>query len=399
VWNGIINLANGCTKLGGVAVGYFGFIPVYVPSWQNHRKQLNPSFNQQVLDEYMTVFNRQSRILMKDLECMVGKPPFDHKLLIERGALRTICGSVFGVKIDHDVEDFLKSYQNLFDLVTLRVLNPLRFFDFINERTKLYRDMSGYSDKVLKFSEEVLEKRIEEMKKMSPDELTKLSELKFKPFIDLLLQNKTFSHQQIIDEMTTMIVAGFETISTLLFFMLVILGTYSDVQEKIFNEIQEVFGDSDLDVTKDDLQKLKYTDAVIKESLRFSPIVPLIARYLTKDIQLKNRVLKKGFVCIILLYGALRHPMWGPDSEQFIPERWMDPDRLAKSPHAFAAFSFGKRNCIGKTYSFMAIKVQLVHFFRRYKVQADYSKLKMKINIIVKPESGHNISIQYRQKM
>ncbi|VVD01222.1 unnamed protein product, partial [Leptidea sinapis] len=47
-----------------------GLIFGSVPSWQNHRKQLNPSFNQQVLDGYMNVFNRQSRILMKDLECM-----------------------------------------------------------------------------------------------------------------------------------------------------------------------------------------------------------------------------------------------------------------------------------------------------------------------------------------
>lgn len=49
----------------------------------------------------------------------------------------------------------------------------------------------------------------------------------------------------------------------------------------------------------------------------------------------------------MLPYGVHRNSMWGNDSDQFRPERWFDENRSSAS--AFAAFSFGKRICIGKS--------------------------------------------------
>lgn len=40
--------------------------------------------------------------------------------------------------------------------------------------------------------------------------------------------------------------------------------------------------------------------------------------------------------------------MWGADANEFKPERWLDPAFLPDKPNAFATFSLGKRNCLGK---------------------------------------------------
>ena len=53
---------------------------------------------------------------------------------------------------------------------------------------------------------------------------------------------------------------------------------------------------------------------------------------------------------MIGVHGLLRHPMWGPDTEQFKPERWLQPDSLPDHPSINAAFGLGKRNCIGNRF-------------------------------------------------
>ncbi|VVC87109.1 unnamed protein product [Leptidea sinapis] len=86
------------------------------------------------------------------------------------------------------------------------------------------------------------------------------------------------------------------------------------------------------------------------------------------------------------------------DADQWIPERWLDHQRLPTNPHAYAPFSFGKRNCIGKAYAFMSLKVMFVHFFRGYKVFSNFANVKLKLDTVLRPHSGYEFSIQYRNK-
>ncbi|KAI8436297.1 hypothetical protein MSG28_004340, partial [Choristoneura fumiferana] len=60
----------------------------------------------------------------------------------------------------------------------------------------------------------------------------------------------------------------------------------------------------------------------------------------------ENYKLPAGCHCTIGIWAILRLPIWGPDAEQFRPERWLEPDSLPKSPGAYCSFSLGKRNCI-----------------------------------------------------
>jgi cytochrome P450 len=59
-------------------------------------------------------------------------------------------------------------------------------------------------------------------------------------------------------------------------------------QEKVINELRRIFGDSDRDATYDDLQKMKYMEQVIKETLRLYPSVPGICRKLDVDVRISE---------------------------------------------------------------------------------------------------------------
>ncbi|CAH4036928.1 unnamed protein product [Pieris brassicae] len=223
------------------------------------------------------------------------------------------------------------------------------------------------------------------------------SDTKFKPFLDRLLESSdTLSTQDLRDEINTTILAGFETTSATLCHCLLLLGTHNNIQEKCYQEINEVFGDSERDVTKDDLPRLKYIEMVLKETMRLCPVVPYTTRIITEDVQLiqENAVLRKGHLCFVALYGVMHHPTWGPDVEQFVPERWLDSSDL--NPNAFGAFGYGRRNCVGRVYAMMSMKVAMVHILRAYRVSGEYHRMRIKNMGINKPVDGHHITLYNR---
>lgn len=61
------------------------------------------------------------------------------------------------------------------------------------------------------------------------------------------------------------------------------LGLHPEVQEKAYQEIQQIFQGSNRSLTKQDLLEMKYLEMVIKEALRLFPSVPIIGRVLKED--------------------------------------------------------------------------------------------------------------------
>jgi cytochrome P450 len=58
---------------------------------------------------------------------------------------------------------------------------------------------------------------------------------------------------------------------------------------------------------------------------------------------------------------------WGDDVEEYIPERWLNPERIPKD--CFLPFSAGTRNCIGQNFAMMVIRIIVVTLIRRYKFE------------------------------
>lgn len=65
-----------------------------------------------------------------------------------------------------------------------------------------------------------------------------------------------------------------------------LLGLYQDVQAKVYDELYQIFGDSDRPATFNDTLQMKYLERVILETLRLYPPVPIIARELKQDAKI-----------------------------------------------------------------------------------------------------------------
>ncbi|XKL64936.1 hypothetical protein PGB90_005022 [Kerria lacca] len=110
--------------------------------------------------------------------------------------------------------------------------------------------------------------------------------------IDVLLNvtdlEDQLTNDDISDEITTILFAGSETTAITIGFTLLMLAIREDIQDKVYAELYEVYGDSDKYPTLEDLSKLHFLEQCIKESLRRVSVAPLSIRTTNEDITLSG---------------------------------------------------------------------------------------------------------------
>lgn len=107
-------------------------------------------------------------------------------------------------------------------------------------------------------------------------------------FLDILLnseESNELTSDEIRKEVDTFMFAGHDTTSTSLSWLCWNIAHNPEVQENVYKEIISIFGeDPNQDVTSENINRLEYTERVLKESKRMFPPVPGFQRKLTKDI-------------------------------------------------------------------------------------------------------------------
>ncbi|HTE98301.1 MAG TPA: cytochrome P450, partial [Bradyrhizobium sp.] len=145
-----------------------------------------------------------------------------------------------------------------------------------------------------------------------------------------------FTDDQLGDQVATMILAGHETTATTLFWSLYLLALDPASQDQLAAEVQgaTVTGALDLD-------RLKFTRAVVDETMRLYPPAFLIARAAAGPDTVAGRPVKNKDVILIAPWLLHRHEKLWRDPNAFIPSRFMPgappPDRFAYLPFGVGA--------------------------------------------------------------
>ena len=164
------------------------------------------------------------------------------------------------------------------------------------------------------------------------------------------------------------LIAGRDTTAQAMSWCLFLLMRSEQVQEKVRSEIHQVCGDVEgLDYEK--LGNFHYLEAVLRESLRLYPSVPLDLKFVSNADTLPDGThVPRGSALIYGAYAMGRsREIWGPDASEFRPERWLEMDQV-KSPYENPVFHAGPRECLGKRLAMLEMKAMLVSLLRNFRL-------------------------------
>ncbi|GFV68348.1 cytochrome P450 4V2 [Trichonephila clavipes] len=234
--------------------------------WKPRRKLLSPCFHTDILREYLTVFNECSRNLVEYLrqETMKEFTYISRPLVLTSMDIifETILGATIGA-LENNKSQYADAFHRLLDIYMTRVLKFWEWSDFIFDMTS-GRETRRLTKLINDFIKSEIKEKMKEYLSGNKDDRRKR-----KTFMNLLLElhfeTQELSEEDLCNEVKTHISAGYETVSDTMTWALYLIGLYPDVQEKIHEELDRIFG-SDVDrcVTENDLNELKYLDCVLK---------------------------------------------------------------------------------------------------------------------------------------
>lgn len=174
------------------------------------------------------------------------------------------------------------------------------------------------------------------------------------------IESGAFSTDVVVSQVVSFLAAGHETTAATLTHAVYLLCKYPLVQERLRKEIRQFTGigtDKGTDFEGMDLETLSYLNAVTSEVLRLMPPLPSIVRVASTDLTIVGQLVPKGTELILSPWATnVLEEFWGPDSEEFNPERWLNKGKFngkggAASNFANLVFLHGPRSCIGKDFA------------------------------------------------
>jgi cytochrome P450 family 135 len=148
------------------------------------------------------------------------------------------------------------------------------------------------------------------------------------------------------DELVTLLLAGHETTATSVAWALERLVRHPDKLARLVAEI-DARGEGGGE---------EYMNAVVNETLRVRPVVPIVVRMLTAELEVGGYRLPAGTRVVPSIYLTNRNPRTYPDAQAFLPERFLED-----GPETFSWIPFGGgiRRCIGASFAQLEMKVIL----------------------------------------
>nr|CAD7405682.1 unnamed protein product [Timema poppensis] len=299
----------------------------------------------------MDVFNDNSLKMVQKLQEQESDEEFNINPYVTLCALDIICETAMGVNInaqDGGSADFVQATREMGEAITKRTFQPWLQPDLIfclsdngRRQKKSIGILHEMTDKIIKQRKEELadqEKRdMEDQLKQSEDDDDDLCIKKRRAFLDMMLEaskyDEVMSIAELREEVHTFMFEGHDMTTSGISFILSSLSHNQDIQDRVVEELESIFGDSDRDATYRDIQEMKYLELVVKESQRMFPSLPMYVRNIKEDIEMDGYTLPKGANVSIVNILMHRDANFFPDPEKFDPERFTPENCHGRNPY------------------------------------------------------------------
>jgi len=200
---------------------------------------------------------------------------------------------------------------------------------------------------------------------------------------------------QLRDEVMTLFLAGHETTALALSWGWYLLATNPEVERRFHAELDEVLAGRLPEVS--DLVRLRYTEMIVKETLRLYPPAYAVGREPIEECVIGGYRVPRNTQIFAFQWATHRDPRYFDNPDLFDPDRWTTEfsDKLPK--YAYFPFGGGPRQCIGNYFSTMEIVLLLATIGRRFRLSlAPDQRVEVWPAMSLRPKNGIKVVVSER---
>ncbi|XP_029048643.1 cytochrome P450 4g15 [Osmia bicornis bicornis] len=407
-------------------------------TWRTHRKLIAPTFHLNVLKSFIDLFNANSRAVVEKMR-KEGNKEFDCHNYMSELTVEILLETAMGVSksTQRSGFEYAMAVMKMCDILHLRHTKLWLRPDWLFNLTKYGKDQIKLLEVIHGLTKKVIQRKKEEYKsgkrnlidtssqksdtkttsvegvsfgqsaglKDDLDVDDDVGEKKRQAFLDLLIEagenGVILNDREVKEQVDTIMFEGHDTTASGSSFFLAMMGCHPDIQEKVIQELDEIFGDSDRPATFQDTLQMKYLERCLLETLRMYPPVPIIAREINTDVKLASGdyTVPAGCTVVVATFKLHRQPHVYPDPDTFNPDNFLPEKTANRHYYAFVPFSAGPRSCVGRKYAMLKLKIVLSTILRNFRVRSDMkeSEFRLQADIILKRAEGFKVRLESRK--
>ncbi|XP_031345554.1 cytochrome P450 6k1-like [Photinus pyralis] len=338
--------------------------------WRSLRHRLSPVFTSGKLKGMLSLIAECGERLESHLD-KISNESVEVTDVLSRYSTEVISSCAFGVKCDcfqKEVSEFQRYGEDIFPKGAIGLIKNISYI-FVHSIARFFK-LSFLNQNGVKYFRKVFKKVLSQRMTQS----TRRND-----FVDLLLDLKSqeendesfgLDDERMLAQAIPFFAAGHETTTAIVSFVLHELSLNSAIQDRLRQEIQSVVNNHG-EISYQALEDMKYLKMVILETLRKYPIISFIQRQSLHQYTIPETglQLERGTGIIVPIRGFHHNPMYFPDPEVYDPERFSDDNKQQRDSNLILAFGIGPRNCLGKRFAWITMKMAMVYILRNFKVE------------------------------
>jgi len=361
-------------------MGHFlgkGLLTTHGEAWRTQRRLIQTGFDRKQLDALSSIMQESLAESLRDFDRQIRSGPVDIYPHLMRITFAMVARSLFGARLkDEDIDLVSHTICTVQEFIVRQTLQPyLNPWFAVSGQLRKHEDMRTRADAVLL---EYIRKRRNEAP--GRDLLQTLMDARYN-------DGQGMPDELILSESMQLLVAGHETSSNALSWLLYLLSSRPECLEKIRQEFDSVLGEAALGYS--DVPKFEFTTQVICEALRLYPPFWMVDRMAIADDRVGDLAIPRGSTVIVYVYGAHHAPRYWQNPESFDPERFTKENDKLRAPFTYLPFGAGPRTCIGGNYAMLQILMILSDLLRKYDFQlAPGQSIEARPMVILRPKHG-----------
>jgi cytochrome P450 len=361
-------------------MGYFlgkGLLTTEGEAWRTQRRLIQTGFERRQLEVLSSIMRDSLTDSLGDFdrECRIG--PVDIYPLMMKITFAMVARSLFGARLkEKDIDIISLAISTVQEFMVRQTIQP-----YLNPWFAVSGEVRRHWE-IRNRAFGILRDYIQQRRKEVPghDLLQILIDARYS-------DGHAMSDELVVSESMQLLVAGHETSSNALSWVLYLLSSRPDCVEKVREEFDAVLGDRPLSYS--DVPKFEFTTQVIMEALRLYPPFWMVDRMALADDRAGDVDIPRGSTVVVFIHGAHHSPEYWDNPESFDQERFSKTKEKLHTPFAHLPFGAGPRGCIGGNYAMLQMLMILSVLIRKYDFRlVPGQTIEARPMVIMRPEHG-----------